>query len=78
MKKMPEEYAFPKDNLNQIQGGLTKREYFAAMAMQGSIAANYHSSPGSINTQEAYDHARKAVMIADALIKALNAEADHA
>jgi hypothetical protein len=49
------------------EGGLTKREYFAAMAMQG-YAQNVHSQIDL----EIYP--RKAVQIADALIAALNEE----
>ena len=58
---------FPQ-NVEHIYGnvtslGLTKREYFAAMAMQGLL-----SGP-----RESYIHlASESVMIADALIKALN------
>jgi hypothetical protein len=55
----------PKAGLpgNQLIQGLTKREYFAAMAMQGYITnAGY-----SID-----EDARLAVQAADALIKALN------
>lgn len=44
--------------------GLTKREYFAAMAMQGSIANE--------DTSSARDHALYAISCADALIDALN------
>ena len=44
--------------------GLTKREYFAAMAMQGMLT--YH------RTKSEADLARWAVDQADALIKALN------
>ena len=52
--------------------GLTKREYFAAMAMQGIISdaetvRNVASGPVPIQ--------QVAVMYADALIDALNAEA---
>ena len=42
--------------------GLTKREYFAAMAMQGLLANKFSH----------YQLAEKAVIHADALIKALN------
>lgn len=42
--------------------GLTKREYFAAMAMQGILE----------NKVPHYQLAEKAVTMADALIKALN------
>jgi hypothetical protein len=48
-------------------GGLTKRELFAAMAMQGMFANN---------TQEGYwnEFAKRAVDAADALIERLNAD----
>lgn len=45
--------------------GLTKREYFSAMAMQGLIAHGY-------NVHEYKDAATYAVNAADALITALN------
>ena len=51
-------------NNNYISTGLTKREYFAAMAMQG-LLANYGSSYSVQNTMEA-------VYMADALIEELN------
>jgi len=47
------------------QDGLTKREYFAAMAMQGMIA-------NSANEETAERFAFAAVGMADALIEALN------
>jgi hypothetical protein len=47
--------------------GLTKREYFAAMAMQGLIANCFFAS--GINNET---HAIESVKIADALINALN------
>jgi hypothetical protein len=46
--------------------GLTKREYFAAMALQGILADGM-----DIHLHE-QGHAKKAVLYADALIKALN------
>lgn len=50
-----------------LQGGLTKREHFAAMAMQGlSDKATVH--------YEFNEYAEMAVKIADALIAALNKE----
>lgn len=50
-----------------FENGLTKREYFAAMALQGILASNtFPSSP----IAAAYD----AVNCADALIEALNLE----
>jgi hypothetical protein len=54
-------------------GGLTKREYFAAMAMQG-IA----TKKGSQVFADMPGFGRDAVRLADALIDALNKEADHA
>ena len=53
----------PNERVNSVEGlsyGLTKREYFAAMAMQGLLAA--HSDC------EIY----YAVQLSDALIAALN------
>jgi hypothetical protein len=46
--------------------GLTKREYFAAMAMQGYIAAGANGMPPSA------DIAQHAVRAADAMITELN------
>jgi hypothetical protein len=52
----------------KIQYGLTKREYFAAIAMQGLVTEEVTMSwcPAS--------HAQRAVMCADALITELNKE----
>lgn len=52
-----------------VQDGLTKREYFAAMAMQG-ICAN--SSLAEISSYNSF--AEWSVKQADALIEALNKE----
>lgn len=66
------ESIFPddKDNpqFNSVHYGLTKREHFAAMAMQGMYSNN-----GMVD-QFGYAEtlAKEAVAIADALIKALN------
>ena len=52
--------------------GLTKREYFAAMAMQGLIA-----SGATIDIDKEYPFQARAytcIVMADALIKALNNE----
>ena len=51
-------------NNNYISTGLTKREYFAAMAMQG-LLSHYGTSYSVQNTMEA-------VYMADALIDELN------
>lgn len=47
--------------------GLTKREYFAALAMQGAIASNYKQ-------QTTKEIAKRAVELANALIEELNRE----
>ena len=54
-------------NANGFIEGLTKREYFAAMAMQGLIANCFYGT-GIPDEQ----HAIKAVQMADELINALN------
>lgn len=36
--KNSDQPAFPADSQTQTDGGLTKREYFAAMAMQGILS----------------------------------------
>lgn len=49
--------------------GLTKREMFAAMAMQGLVSNCYYGTGISIDL-----HAQEAVNLADALIEELNKE----
>jgi hypothetical protein len=51
-------------NNNYISTGLTKREYFAAMALQGMLAK--YGSDYQVQT------AKEAVYFADALIEELN------
>jgi HEPN domain-containing protein len=54
-----------REIIHVLRGGLTKREYFAAMAMQGRLA----------NTELSYDEkeiAEDSVKCADALIEELN------
>ena len=53
-------------NLEQCNVGLTKREHFAAMAMQGFISAGRSGLTGAAVT-------RLSVQAADALLKALEA-----
>ena len=67
-KTNPEENAFPLyvDCNQDWENGLSKREYIAAMALQGMLASDTDFTLGS----EAA--ARDAVEYADALIKALN------
>ena len=54
--------AFPADAHTHTDGGLTKREYFAAMAMQGIVDRNFHYD----------DVARDSVRFADAILKELD------
>ena len=73
MSANPHESAFPfsAGTAYEPQCGLTKREYFAAMAMQGQMAnAEILVRYGLY----AADIASAAVAQADALIAALNAE----
>ncbi len=57
--------AFPIEiSNNGMYAGLSKREYFAACALQGWLAAGYDNGMA----------ARKAVEYADELIEALNAK----
>jgi hypothetical protein len=66
--KNSEEGAFPKpDNDNYLdQNGLTKREYFAGLAMQSMVASGYYG--GTSQIQEA---AKQAIKLADELLKQL-------
>lgn len=70
MKDHQFDFAFPKDvpEGDQPQKGLTKREYFAAMALMG-ISANPDYSTGEYS---ASDKALIAVSNASALIEQLN------
>lgn len=66
----PQDNAFPvfdsDGGASTAQIGLTKREYFAAMAMQGLLAADLDLQPGAT--------AILSIERADALIAALNRE----
>lgn len=68
---MKNDQAFPstEDGFNPHHPGLTKREYFAGLALQGELA----NSISAIRWQkgEADDLARRCVIFADALIKEL-------
>lgn len=63
-----DDLAFPNDKLFLEHSGLTKREYFAAMAMQGYLAS--WSAIDGVAKPEFV--AEKSVEFADALIKQLN------
>ena len=62
-------------DVEERKGGLSKREHFAAMAMQGIVASKYYGehSTDNIKTRTSRESgaAIKAVMMADALLKAL-------
>lgn len=61
-------YADGSCELPSTVDGLTKREYFAAMALQGILANYFKECPlGSME-----EMAKDAVMIADRLIEAIN------
>lgn len=63
--------AFPVHANTITRTGLTKREHFAALAMQGIITGSYHQNEGwdqnGIDTM-----ARDAVSFADALLAELS------
>jgi hypothetical protein len=70
LKELGNANAFPqaKEDLNvDSEYGLTKREYFAAMAMQGLLANSLKSATLYIES-----NAKFAVQAADALIAELN------
>ena len=71
-KTNPEENAFPLyvDCNQDWENGLSKREYIAAMALQGYISATQLGGYRG----EHKDAAEEAVAYADALITALNDE----
>lgn len=78
----PIELAFPGIQiLHDIDGnminkishpGISKREYFAAMALSGLTVAAISGGHNADTTQANYDRARQAVNLADALIDVLN------
>lgn len=68
-KTNPQEGAFACASHGQHQSGLTKREYFAAMVMQGLL-----SNPAQIDTTDFLWIAKTSKGYADALINALNQE----
>lgn len=66
----PQDNAFPQENNFTMEFGLTKREYFAAMALQGlagDTGIQYYGDPMFIKST-----AEQAVDLAEALISALN------
>lgn len=77
--KMKNEPAFPVVDTDRefdppivySKGGLTKREYFAAMAMQGLLSAGKSVGGGGRSPSTWISIEEKAVARADALIKEL-------
>lgn len=61
-------YDFTSHSRGNIESGITKREYFAAMALQGILAAGGKYPEDVILTRPT----QNAVAYADALIEALN------
>lgn len=59
-----------ENDVAMMRGGLTKLEYFAAMAMQGLLSTEGSYFPDNQSTGDLV--AEAAVKYADALIKALN------
>ena len=70
METKPNLPAFPQQETFDDLSGLTKREYFAVMVMQGFIA----SYTGEQNHPDPDYAADEAVKYADALIEELNKE----
>ena len=66
----PDQTVFPKDDIQTW--GLTKREYFAALVLQG-IAANSFSF-SVWNQIDEWEAASRAVVLADTLIKELGGD----
>lgn len=66
----PNDFAYPSGSLAETYGlGLTKREYFAAMALQGILSRERPISSYQVAAEDA-------VGFADALIEALNKKSD--
>lgn len=70
MKTKPDDLAFPSTDNLHLHYGLSKREYFAAMAMQNMAYVQLEDDKEDFI-------AREAVKLADALIKALNEEGNN-
>jgi hypothetical protein len=63
---------FALTGVYQTHYGLTKREYFAAMAMQGILAGHYKYFEGNDDVSVPDMVAKYAVKYADALLDELN------
>lgn len=66
----------PNDPINEVESlqavSLTKREYFAALVMQGVLAGHYEFFTGNADVSVPSEIAKYAVFNADALIDELN------
>jgi hypothetical protein len=82
VKTNPNDLAYPhhevwdadKTDIGWIGGGLTKREIFAAMALQGILSTGDHQCVFFNKGESNKNPEVAAVRIADALIAALNEE----
>jgi hypothetical protein len=74
MKTEPTDFTFPSYNPDNGNGcaGLTKREYFAGIAMQGLLA---HYLSENVTGWDMKTYAVESVALADALIAELNTPA---
>ena len=61
-------------HLHPVHVGLTKREHFAAMAMQGMLSSGMSIELGPSHPKNNGDIAICATVVADALLKALESE----
>ena len=64
----------PNDHINNIEYGLTKREYFAALAMQGLLSNSKVINPGGALCITKSEMMGIAVISANVLIEELNKE----
>lgn len=72
----PEHWHVDDQAIHKLKGGLTKREYFAAMAMQGFCANSFYVDNVQGHHKKMAVHiAEDAIMCADALIKELERDA---
>lgn len=81
-KTEPNQSAFAcVDGTSHLQEGLTKREYFASMAMQGILSKESHAERLVDELDSVYALRKRiidaSVIMADELIKALNEGGDN-
>jgi hypothetical protein len=72
MKTNSEDHAFPMSDLSEL--GLTKREYFAALAMQGLLSNAHVVFAIRIGDDGMERVAKASIVMANILIKELNME----